>query len=388
MSLVNSKTNLLILIFTTVLTLVLSGVSMPVVWNRNMKLILFSRILLTIDGEEGYTDGIHDPLILGEQSCGTEGVAKGLLLSRNASQVDADAYWQSLLLLCPGNQFVAVRAGDFALVLGLPDLAAQIWGHDARMRDYVLTKTKSTARANDWKTTEMLAAILIKLWPDSHWGYLYHGQALTIQGDWRQAVSDLKQAITLAEKGNVNPVEQAESYQLLGRTYRYQGDYISAKSALMKAVALDPHNSTAFVDLALLEKNRDIQLAYDLAQKALEADSGDVWAYLTLGDIMLEVGNASQAMTLAESAIALQPSSEYPYLLAARSADMLGSVQAAFDYFDTGISRSVTKTNLLCYRLQLANRLDDPVQVSQTRALMSNYGVSVSQCTLSLNSSF
>jgi tetratricopeptide (TPR) repeat protein len=317
-----------------------------------------------------------------EYSCDTRDIARGILLQQNSSSSTVD-YWQSLTKACPDSLFASVRAGESAMEQGQVDLAIKSWQSSPQIFNYVLGKLMSLSKQNDWNSAAILASVLTELSPERYEGFFFRGQAGLVSGNWLQAAEDFEQASTLSTNSEtVTSVERAEIFQYLGRVYRYLNQTDKSIAALNSAVEMDPLNSMVYVELAGLElsNNNNLEKAQLYARKSIEVDPSNVWAHLTLGRIELESGNYERAVELGQSALQLQPASEQPYLLLAQTMEAMGSIPEAFQYIDSGIARTPQKTNLLCYRWQLANRENNQLWVTQTATQMSLYNVNPTVC--------
>lgn len=123
--------------------------------------------------------------------------------------------------------------------------------------------------------------------------------------DYKDAIRWMKQAVQF------NPANEQAWYGL-GRCYYSQSAFKDAQQAFARALALNPRDTKAEVNLALtlemLNQPVTAESDYKHAISLASADPHtDQWPYLDYGSFLLEQGRAAEAIPLLRKSIALAP---------------------------------------------------------------------------------
>lgn len=143
----------------------------------------------------------------------------------------------------------------------------------------------------------------------------YYKEALALDGSLTEAWRDLGEvrvlqgsldgAITALEKAREVGGEDADTYGKLGAVYAADGNYENAEAAYRKAVELDPKNARYPKSLAwiLIEQNRGLDEAEELARRSDELDHGDGDALVAVAAALLYQGQPDEAMRELQGAL-------------------------------------------------------------------------------------
>lgn len=102
-----------------------------------------------------------------------------------------------------------------------------------------------------------------------------------------------------------NPRTKSRAYNNLGYAYKANGDFISARESLRKAVQIDPDFVGAWISLGVAAKRTgDLPLAIQAYSRALQLHPSD-YGYLLLADALDASGQEEQAVAAREKAEAI-----------------------------------------------------------------------------------
>lgn len=128
------------------------------------------------------------------------------------------------------------------------------------------------------------------------------GRALMERGAIDRAISTLQESIKLDPK-------LVMSYEILGQAYEASGNYTQALDAYRKAVRLDPVRDTAYVSLGclLLSVGNAVSEAEQALSKAVEINQSHAGAHACLGAAYLERRQFEKSIASSELAVSLNP---------------------------------------------------------------------------------
>lgn len=117
-----------------------------------------------------------------------------------------------------------------------------------------------------------LDKVLLSLKSGSHgisWAeaYMYKGEVLAIEGDYEEAIKQLKASMLVSSKHGYT-AELAEATKILSDIYAQMGDYESAYSTIMDYMPLKTELNEKVKEGALIK----LKMQYDLSKKEIEAD--------------------------------------------------------------------------------------------------------------------
>ena len=149
------------------------------------------------------------------------------------------------------------------------------------------------------------------------------GRAAEARGDDDQAVEHFRKAIDL------NPGFPGSSLNL-GDLYLEKGRLREAVDLFLKAIAVRPDFAAAYNRLGVAyARQRFPNEAIAALRKAAELEKGNPWHPFTIGQIEVQFGNLSQAMTSFDAAIALDENYLEAYVAKALLLRRLGHFDAA-----------------------------------------------------------
>ncbi|WP_298397347.1 tetratricopeptide repeat protein [Sphingobium sp.] len=120
------------------------------------------------------------------------------------------------------------------------------------------------------------------------------------------AVLTTVSSMGLSQKPDNQISPQSVEWQKAGETARKAGNLDGATDALESALAIDPRNRTAFVELAEVARAQGLQgKAIRLYKEALLLDPTDVAALAGQGEAMMEKGAVARAKEVLAQAQAL-----------------------------------------------------------------------------------
>jgi len=104
-------------------------------------------------------------------------------------------------------------------------------------------------------------------------------------------------------------IVRGASYEALGRLYKDQGKFPESERALMKAVEINPHNDSAYVELGILYgwwRGSQYKLGgqEEVFKKAIELNPYNDSAYAILGTVYIQSGKPDEAEQILKKAIA------------------------------------------------------------------------------------
>jgi len=158
----------------------------------------------------------------------------------------------------------------------------------------------------------------------------------SIVGRYDMAEVELQQAVRLKP-------ESAEIHYFLARTYYSRGVYPLAKSEFEEALRLDPHNTKAYNNLGItLEALGDTDGALKNYQIATRLDDQQKqkseWPYIYMSGFYNRQHRATEALTYARKAMAVNPLSDAPYFEMAKAYRTQGDLQKATDAIQKAIT--------------------------------------------------
>lgn len=177
-------------------------------------------------------------------------------------------------------------------------------------------------RARDFGTAERIYRRLVGLFPEEPGLALNLGLALYSSGQFPAAIEQLDRFL------DAQP-DHAPAWLLVGMSHQKLDSPSQAVGPLRRAVALDPGNRIARLELAdaLLLSDQPAAAAREFSRLASQ-ESGNAKAWLGLGLSYTELsGNASDELERTA------PNSAYHRLLLARSAEAAGRFRAAFAHY-------------------------------------------------------
>ncbi len=146
----------------------------------------------------------------------------------------------------------------------------------------------------------------VKRFPDDPRFLLRKGEALLMQGQWRQADEVFDGVIAATDDDQQVIAQISDAYLSAGANVERGGDAVGAEKHLRKAVELNPSNAQAlnYLGYILIEKDTDLEEALALIRRALERDPGNGayldslgWAYYKLGDFKSAEKALAEALT-------------------------------------------------------------------------------------------
>ncbi len=156
---------------------------------------------------------------------------------------------------------------------------------------------------------------------------------------WSDAIALYGEAIAM------DPSEAVEARALArrGRAHRENGDREGARSDLDRALDIEPDAVDARVDRALLRRKADLAGAREDLEHARRADGTRTDVLATLGDVLVELGEATKACAVLERPFDDQPDS---FLLAAayaRALSAAGNTTEALDALERAIGEGLAR---------------------------------------------
>ena len=182
----------------------------------------------------------------------------------------------------------------------------------------------SAMRARDFGTAERIYRQLSELFPEEPGFALNLGLALFSSGKFPPAIEQLDRFI------EAQP-DHAPAWLLVGMSYQKLDNPSMAVGPLRKAVALEPGNDVARLELAdaLLRSDQPQPAAQEFS-RLVSRDSGNPKAWLGLGLSYTELSKIA-ALDLERTA----PKSAYHQLLLAQAAQAQGRLRSAFTHYRT-----------------------------------------------------
>jgi tetratricopeptide (TPR) repeat protein len=162
--------------------------------------------------------------------------------------------------------------------------------------------------------------------PENAYAYLERGKTRSTADNFKDALTDFNQAITLQPT--------AESYRERGQVKDKLKDKQGALADFAAALKLQPNDAETYYQRASVEKDlgNKHQALTDL-NKSIDLQSNNILALIARGNVSIELGNKAQALTDFNTAIKLDNRSSYAYM---SRADWYGSEgkreQAIADY--------------------------------------------------------
>ena len=222
-------------------------------------------------------------------------------------QADAGNVLSSLSGQLPKSAEAALGIGDFYLQAKMNDRALSeyqrglsIDAHnitlEERIEDLYLTTGKTDLAAN-------VDDELLKLYPNDVLARVNHGRVLMAQGKVPDAIQSL-------QKVSADAADSPQAHYYLAMAYWQNHDLAQANSELQQALRAEPGLPlalTALVNLNFAQQKYSVAQLY--AQQLEQKDPADPGARLMLGEILLRLGQVSQAGDQFTAAEKLAPNS-------------------------------------------------------------------------------
>ncbi|GAM11704.1 putative UDP-N-acetylglucosamine--peptide N-acetylglucosaminyltransferase SEC [Geobacter sp. OR-1] len=139
-----------------------------------------------------------------------------------------------------------------------------------------------------------------ELEPTRSEGYCYLGESLAALGKSDEAISALKQSISLSP--------DVDALIALGDLYFEVGDHKQAIQQYKKVAEVDPKNADAYVNIGLVySKMERIDEAIKAYEAALEIEPDNVFAYNAIGDAWYGQGEKEKAIAAFRKGIEVDP---------------------------------------------------------------------------------
>ena len=197
-----------------------------------------------------------------------------------------------VLIAATGDSYRLVRIHAAATLAGYPELPLD----DAEKRRV------------EAATAEYLDSMLSR--PDQWHSHYNLGNYYLVRGEYKQAVSSYKKALTMEPRAVLAMVNEAIAY---GR----MGDTENAHEALKRALKTDPGSAVVNFNLALVEaQENDLQTAEKHLRKALEVNPQMAEAAYNLC-VILSKDRIEEAVDFCQKAVEIRPDvPKYAYTLA------------------------------------------------------------------------
>jgi tetratricopeptide (TPR) repeat protein/tRNA A-37 threonylcarbamoyl transferase component Bud32 len=188
-------------------------------------------------------------------------------------------------------------------------------------------------------------------WANLAWGYLG-------AGDLAQARSALEKAIQL------NPKATIELYRL-GSLHRLRGDYAAAEAAFLRVLELRPDETPAHYEAGvvyrLMKRDADADAHFrqfrTTLEKRVRADPTSPDRYLSLAMVALRLGESARADTLMRKSIAMDPAQHFGL---ATYWSVRGDRQTAIDQLELAIQKGFRNYIWLTIHADLDNLRGEP----------------------------
>jgi tetratricopeptide (TPR) repeat protein len=203
----------------------------------------------------------------------------------------------------------AFLAMDEKRLDGVPALLDE---SNALRRDYELAWCcrfdLASRRLDDVGTAEHRAELhrvvneALAIWPDDDWARRFSGRIALLEERYADALGEY-------ERARRDDPYDPQSFRGLAECHLAMNDAKSARSALARAVELDPTNAWSVEMLAyaaLLDGDTDAGAA--LSEVALAARPDNAWNHLVLGDLRAAQADPEGALRAYERAVELEPS--------------------------------------------------------------------------------
>lgn len=100
-----------------------------------------------------------------------------------------------------------------------------------------------------------------------------------------------------------------QAYNLKGASLCYEGDYDDGMALIQKSVVIKPNYAYGYFNLAIGSKlQKDYQNAVLWFNKSLSLNPGDAWCYYGIATVYADTGDAEQAFSYLQQAVALNSS--------------------------------------------------------------------------------
>jgi putative PEP-CTERM system TPR-repeat lipoprotein len=187
------------------------------------------------------------------------------------------------------------------------------------------------ARKN-FAAAETYLSRLVEIAPQNDVGRRLLGQVMLRTGRPTEAIEALVPALQSGRGG-------ADLYALLGSAYQQEKRYREAAAMYAQAVAKDPRQRAARVQLALTQiAAGNARAATSTLAAAFEADRANVRAGTLLATLHLQQGRYDAARAIAEALIEAAPDDPQAYNLAGGADAALGDMQAARARFERAVA--------------------------------------------------
>lgn len=208
---------------------------------------------------------------------------------------------------------LAILGSGLVIVSGLFvfSLHAQQKGQEAPQ-----SKTANDSAGHPSKGEVIGLRLAVRNSPKSLSAHLNLALALSEAGDWKEARSEFQSALKLAPNNalvlynlGLNDIKAAQSIGVVGAAAYYE-QLESAQTALLRAVALDPHLPKIHQHLGwLYHQVGDQSAAVEEFRNGIAAEPDSPEAYNNLGTALAETQQYDQAIAAYEKAFALAPES-------------------------------------------------------------------------------
>lgn len=148
--------------------------------------------------------------------------------------------------------------------------------------------------------------------------------------------SDITTTVQTSVYERSNPDKAASDYYLRGKEIQVKGDLELALRYFIKAVAIAPNHAPSNYEIA---KYTDPKIGLEFSQKAYASDSTNFWYCSQLADIYSSLQMFPLAVSLAESAIELNPMNDEAYRKLSSYYFYSNKVDKAMSLIDTMLTR-------------------------------------------------
>lgn len=203
--------------------------------------------------------------------------------------------------------------------------------------DWLISNLKGVAYMNQakYQMAETIFKGNVELHPDVMLSYNFLSLALEYQGRIDESLQVLQQGLQVRSDVNL--------YGRLGGIKYSQGDFVAAAAAYEKAALGNPQDYEGWIGLAnaliqLPDKKADARIAYEKAQKLLEAKleqrPSDGWLMVTIARIHARVGEGKESLAMLNKALALAPNNPDVHFQAACAYELMGLRNSALAEID------------------------------------------------------
>jgi protein O-mannosyl-transferase len=274
-------------------------------------------------------------------------IVGSLTFSRNMVWRDAITLWSDTISKSPGNIRAAMALGntymknsDFESALRQFAAVAEISKRDERYH-YLEQSTYSMGMAFLFKGDLARSRQILQMYGyafDSYKRDMMSGFYKALSGDSEGALASFQKVLKQARG-----VDRVVLFTLMGDVYRRKGDAATALKHYEDALSLDPHFSAAHYGMGLVSiALRDTDSAQRFFEKALSADPHNVLALSDMADLMLmKKADPSKALAFAEKAVSAESSLYQPYLTMGNVLIVMGQEEKAESFYHMAASKGV-----------------------------------------------